>query len=403
MKERFVQLDALRGLASLAVLFSHIMLFLTPLSMNVVLHALLTKTYSPVQIFVNGNGAVILFFVLSGFVLSLPLLDGKSQSYPGYLVKRFFRIYVPYILSFLIALVCLALVPKIGHPNPSLSDYFINKWTHGISSRVIIEHVLGIVNVHTEALNNAYWSLVHEMRISILFPFIVLLLRKIRWHYTVLISLTLFGVTVITDIVGFQTSTEMNTTYLHSFHYLSIFIYGMLLAKHRSAIVNGFQALKGRFKYSIFAISLVCYNSSYAVIKVLYKLGITVLFERILREQIIAIGVIGFVIIALSSRRIGNALQTPIPLFLGNISYSLYLYHIVVFMSLMRGLMEYISLPYLLLLSLVVSIVVAYIAWITIEKPTIAIGRRIAKRLQNRTEFNNKVRVSEVKGTPGGV
>ncbi|WP_182299468.1 acyltransferase family protein [Cohnella cholangitidis] len=72
MKERFVQLDALRGLASLAVLFSHILLITGPSSMGYVVYALLTRTYSPFQIFVNGNGAVVLFFVLSGFVLSLP-------------------------------------------------------------------------------------------------------------------------------------------------------------------------------------------------------------------------------------------------------------------------------------------------------------------------------------------
>lgn len=387
MKERFVQLDALRGLASLAVLFSHILIIIGPTSMGYVLHALLTRTYSPFQIIVNGFGAVILFFVLSGFVLSLPLLNGKRESYSGYLVKRFFRIYVPYILSFFVALLLLSLSPKLGGPLPYLSDYYNQKWTHDLSMNIIMEHVIGIVNVHTEELNSSYWSLVHEMRISIFFPFIVLLLRKVRWYYTVLIGLTLFGVTVINEIFGFQTSNGLNTTYIHSLHYLSFFIYGMFLAKHRTEIMSGFQALKGYVKYGILVLSLICYNSSYAVIRVLDELGIAVPFDRILREQIIAIGVIGFVIIALSSRRIGNALRTPIPLFLGNISYSLYLYHMVIFLALMHGFMGVIPLPYLLILSFVVSMAVAYIGWNMIEKPTIAIGKRVAARLQKRASM----------------
>jgi peptidoglycan/LPS O-acetylase OafA/YrhL len=159
----------------------------------------------------------------------------------------------------------------------------------------------------------------------------------------------------------------------------------MFLAKHRTDIVSGFQALKRRYKYGLLIISLICYNSSYAVIKVLDKLGIAVPFDRILREQIIAIGVIGFVVIALSSKRIGNALQTPIPLFLGNISYSLYLYHMVIFLALMHAFTGVIPLPYLLFLSFVVSMVVAYFGWLMIEKPTMALGKRIGDRLQKRS------------------
>ncbi|WP_182299469.1 acyltransferase family protein [Cohnella cholangitidis] len=302
-------------------------------------------------------------------------------------MKRFFRIYVPYILSFFVALMLLSLSPKLGGPLPYLSDFYNQRWTHGISMDIIVEHVLGIVNVHTMELNDAYWSLVHEMRISIFFPFVVLLLRKVRWQYTGLIGIALFTLAVLNEVFGFQKSNGLNTTYLHSMHYLSFFIYGMFLAKHRSEIVKGFQALKRRYKYGILVFSLICYNSSYAVVKLLAKLGIDVTFERIFREQIIAIGVIGFVIIALSSKKIGSALRSPIPIFLGNISYSLYLYHMVIYLALMHAFLGVIPLPYLLILAFVVSMAVAYVGWLVIEKPTMAIGKRIADRIQKRTSI----------------
>ena len=44
-----------------------------------------------------GPEAVILFFVLSGFVLSLPAVNGRPQTYPTFITRRIFRIYVPYL------------------------------------------------------------------------------------------------------------------------------------------------------------------------------------------------------------------------------------------------------------------------------------------------------------------
>jgi len=42
----------------------------------------------------------------------------------------------------------------------------------------------------------------------------------------------------------------------------------------------------------------------------------------------------------------------------------------------------------LLILSFAVSMAVAYIGWLVIEKPTMAIGKRIADRLQKRTSIS---------------
>ncbi|WEK53340.1 MAG: acyltransferase [Candidatus Cohnella colombiensis] len=386
MNQRFIQLDSLRGLAALAVLFSHIILI--PESMGSTMHSLLTAPYSPFQILVDGHSAVILFFVLSGFVLSLPLLNGKYQSYHGYLIKRFFRIYVPYIISFFVALTLLSLSPKLT--GVGISESINNTWSQNLSMSVIVEHILGIVNVHTEAINSPYWSLVHEMRISIIFPFVVFLLRNVRWYYTVLIGLALFGFSTLNDIFNIQTSNGLNTTYFDSLHYLSFFLYGMLLAKHRIGIVDGFRALKNRFKYSVLAISLICYNCSYGVIVVLNKLNISVPFDRSLREQVVAIGVAGFVIIVLSSSRVGNVLKNRIPVFLGNVSYSLYLYHMIIMLAFVHGFAGKVPLGYLLLASIVISLVVAYAMWRFVEKPAMAIGKRLATRMTKKVVHPNK-------------
>jgi peptidoglycan/LPS O-acetylase OafA/YrhL len=83
--KKLIELEALRGLAAVVVLFHHFMLGFTPR-----LHGMLypEQPYSlfgtPAFAFVNGSAAVIVFFVLSGFVLTVGVF--KSQRAAGVFV-----------------------------------------------------------------------------------------------------------------------------------------------------------------------------------------------------------------------------------------------------------------------------------------------------------------------------
>ncbi len=46
---------------------------------------------------------VLLFFVLSGFVLALPYFEARNDAYGPYLVRRFFRLYPPFAFVILVA------------------------------------------------------------------------------------------------------------------------------------------------------------------------------------------------------------------------------------------------------------------------------------------------------------
>ncbi len=93
-------LDDLRGLAALVVLLSHCLLTLPqPDTLGSPLHLApweLLRTweiYSPLRLLTAGNGTVMIFFVLSGFVLSLPFIAQGRAEYPPYVATRFCRIY----------------------------------------------------------------------------------------------------------------------------------------------------------------------------------------------------------------------------------------------------------------------------------------------------------------------
>jgi peptidoglycan/LPS O-acetylase OafA/YrhL len=76
---KLIELEALRGIAAIVVLMHHFMLGFTPR-----LHGLLypDQPYSvfgtPAFAFVNGSAAVVVFFVLSGFVLTVGIFKSRN-------------------------------------------------------------------------------------------------------------------------------------------------------------------------------------------------------------------------------------------------------------------------------------------------------------------------------------
>lgn len=102
-KKRYVQLDALRGLAAISVFLSHYIGFINiPEWLEFI-----SKT--PLHIFWDGGAAVAFFFVLSGFCLALPYIGGdecKEISYFRFLIRRIFRLYPAYWFALILCILC---------------------------------------------------------------------------------------------------------------------------------------------------------------------------------------------------------------------------------------------------------------------------------------------------------
>src|SRR5687767_13607112 len=89
----FQKLDALRGIASLYVLLHNLVYGL--IGLNLV---------SPkVKIFfAAGQEAVILFFLLSGFVIYISFYKNPNINFKGFFIRRFKRIYFIFLISLII-------------------------------------------------------------------------------------------------------------------------------------------------------------------------------------------------------------------------------------------------------------------------------------------------------------
>lgn len=86
------KLEAIRGFVALYVLFHHISMC----------YEFRFGQFNTIKIFGYGTEAVMIFFILSGFVIELSHRRSKDKSFKLFFCKRFFRLYIPLLLVFVI-------------------------------------------------------------------------------------------------------------------------------------------------------------------------------------------------------------------------------------------------------------------------------------------------------------
>ncbi|WP_161487823.1 acyltransferase family protein [Paenibacillus glacialis] len=374
MRNRIEQLDSIRGLAAVTVVFGHILL----VSEIPVLSAM-TSIYSPLSIITNGHSAVMMFFLLSGFVLSLPFLKGRNIPYGAFIIKRFFRIYIPYVCSIISAIVLYSLIS--GGGITSLSEWFNISWNDPITVKSIVEHLLLIGNFNSDLYNNVIWSLIHEMRISILFPLLAILLVKFNWKIVVGMCIGLSVISGMNSLIPIDPSIGYRTSYMESIHFISIFLIGGLIAKHREALQNIYNNFSRKMKWLLILVGFILYTYSGFVGLIGSALGLSVYYD-IIKDYTSVAGAAIFLVFALGSKKASFVLlYKPIKV-LGKLSYSLYLYHLIVLFSLIYILHEVLSLGLIYIMTLIISIILSALSYRFIEVSSITIGRNLTSKSQ---------------------
>ncbi|MEM8501099.1 MAG: acyltransferase [Pseudomonadota bacterium] len=92
MENKLYKLEALRGFAALYVVIHHSL----P-------HTMMFAGINFAYLIRFGQEAVILFFLVSGFVIHYSFSQGSDKSFRSYFLKRFTRIYIPLLLVFLLS------------------------------------------------------------------------------------------------------------------------------------------------------------------------------------------------------------------------------------------------------------------------------------------------------------
>jgi peptidoglycan/LPS O-acetylase OafA/YrhL len=359
---RLPELDSLRGIAALTVVFGHLLHFIPQYPASAWNDVVAWLRITPFFIAFAGHEAVILFFLLSGFVLCLPWLDGRRSAYVPYVVRRLFRIYVPYLVAVFAAFTC-ALVFYTG-ALPEFGHWVNRPWSTPVSWEGFSDHLMLLGSFKNAHFNPVIWSLVHELRISLIFPFVVVLLGRVGWRWSVGIALTSSGVAVITTkLLG--TSTD----YLYTLHYLGFFIFGYLLARHRHEIGQAYTHSPKAARCALWILGITAYGYGHLMRFVA------------LQDWVVAIGAGIFIVLALYDPAWRRVMAWTPARFLGSISYSLYLYHAVIllaFLHLFHG-----RLPLILAVgaAFFATLLISALSWHLIEKTSIRAGKVLGARI----------------------
>ncbi|MGE7870628.1 acyltransferase family protein [Bacillus paramycoides] len=375
MTRRYKELDSLRGIAAIIVLLGHF-LALFPILGKKVMYSTFGACFS---ILWQGHSAVIIFFVLSGFVLSLPFYKGTEFNYLKYLIKRVCRIYIPYIVILFIAIgIKLGIHSKIG-TIPGLVQW--GSWNIEVSFNRVMDHILFLREFNSDAFIMVIWSLVHEMRISIVFPLIIFPLLRVNWKVSIGIAmfLSVIGYLLMKNIPS-EFNMPVSTNYFITLHYSSMFIIGALLAKNREYLVS--KIINSKVKYILLPLGLLFFSYPRIPFMLLSKLIGEIDYELylIIIDWYICFGAVLIILSALSSKLFSKLLLIKPVQFIGEISYSLYLVHPIVLLTTVHIFYGKISVPLILLIAFLFTMVVSVLCYKFIEIPSIKIGRKLATK-----------------------
>ena len=351
--------------------------------------------YGLLRFSVAGSEAVTLFFVLSGFVLSLPFYSNKHFSYGPYAVKRFCRIYIPYIIAMVIAIIFREIfyTGKVE----GLTDWFNMNWSQSLDYNSIKDHVL-LVGTFTSNINNVVWSLVHEMRISLVFPFIMFILIKSNLKKGIGLAILLSCISVI---ISFTSERPfLGTELYYTIHCTSLFILGALLAKNRLNVINKLSNLNIKNKITLFFIGVILYLYAHpSFVLNIFIQDFNPFYRAVIDTWFTSLGASILIVFAISPNIFSKILRNRIINYIGKISYSLYLTHLAVLFSFVHFLSDILPMWLICLLVVFGTSVISSLMYYLVEKPAIKIGKFFTKKIiksnKKDSSFNQPVKTSE--------
>ncbi|AKB75557.1 acyltransferase, putative [Methanosarcina lacustris Z-7289] len=324
MAGKITYLDGLRGIAAVNVMIMHFFVALAPAMIygsklpshfgN--LDLLFSST--PLGLIGAGNFSVCIFFVLSGYVLTQKYFKTKENSIIiSSAVRRYLRLFIPVFAAVMISY----LLASAG-----LFHYYLE--TMVISAGSNYRNYWAFTPNLIDAVKQAVWGSFFVGGKMSYNP--VLWTMKIEFFGSMLV----FAMALLFGSLRNRWTFYLAATVLFLKSYYMAFIIGMVFAdtfnnkmpifKTGNKIILSIILISGLFLGS-YPISPLTNDSLYGFLNTGFFKTAYVTYH------IIGAGMIIYVL--LNSRWLQNVFSSPVPAFLGKISYSLYLIHFLVMSS----------------------------------------------------------------------
>ena len=206
------------------------------------------------------------------------------------------------------------------------------------------------------------WSLIVEVNISLFLPFFIRIVSKHDLVFNLLVLILATACTCRGDYWAFP-----------------IFHLGVLLARYRYQLI--FKIREWSRGYLIFALllALFLYNNFYEFLGAYDRF--TWPYKLIWCNYLTAIGSCIIIVLTLAGKRASLFFERPVFTFLGDISYSFYLIHLPLLLT-VSSLFSFhsgLSLAYIFIFTLASAISISYLMFIYVEKPFIKAGANVAE------------------------
>lgn len=364
-RRHYNSLDGLRGVAALVVVIYHSMIA-TPRFAEIRLQPgeqvlsplehLISST--PLRLLWSGSEAVVVFFVLSGFVLSLPFVRNGDYPGPYFYPRRALRLYLPAIASLVFAFLMALIIPRAVIPGAS---QWVNE--HAELANGPQQVVLGSSLMHGwGGLNLSLWSLRWEVLFS-------MLLVAFLWFGRVAVRALWVKVSLTIAVAALW--PLLNLVYPNGV-FIVVFILGVLMAYN----IEVMERLAARISTTGWVLLFL------AAATLLTYSGIVVGFGGSSLQPLLTLWVgfacLGAVLIVFAAmywRPLVGLMETAAVQWLGEVSFSLYLIQDPVIVSLAEvtgGL----SSPWLVVpIGIMLCLAVAYLFYRVVEHPSHLLSR----------------------------
>ena len=332
---------------------------------------------------VSGSYAVDLFIIISGFVI-MHLLDKQGEPYLQFIVRRFFRLFPVFIVLFVIAIPLSQvdlwnltnssqyLTPKqIEFRTANLASWWENiHWNiplhltmlHGAVPEVLVKDAPGAFLVPA-------WSISLEWQFYLVAPLAYAWAVSVKPYRRIGLCALCVGLFLATRYVLPTVAYGAALPFHVEFFFLgagSYFFHQRLAAHQRSDIAFPVACCLALF---LFVLSGNAWP--------LFPVGLWIVFMGLLLEQSSSF----------SSPLVSPLLTNPIVLYLGRLSYSLYLSHILVIIVVQYALLTWgphlsqiVHFGVLLAGTTAVTVAVSAVLYRYLEVPGIHAGRALARR-----------------------
>jgi peptidoglycan/LPS O-acetylase OafA/YrhL len=343
--QRFIpEIDALRFFAIVPVLLVHMSAAM--LEQNSFFdRELIDKENTLRHLLLLGNSGVLLFFGISGFILTLPFINKpyKDIGFKKYFIRRLVRIEPPYIIA-----ITIFFIVHIVMGSETLS--FL--WDRYLAS---FFYVHNIVYLDRSFILPVAWSLEVEVQFYVLMPlflYIFQIWKSQYWRYFIYLIMLVLSLKV--DLVNIG---DLND-------YMKYFVAGIFAAD-----IYRHYSFKRHWIWDIvFVVSMI-------------------LFYKRDHNLIMSISLFFIIISAFNTVYLKAFLSNKVVTIVGGMCYTLYLLHYPLYHLIMKFVSEPLTLFesfeanyfFQMIIILPVSILLMSVYYLVVEKPFMVLSQKLSK------------------------